>query len=139
MLRKILWLQIGDRKLHLLKVAGAFFLFSAMLKLAESLYWIFVTVEKARAASIRPELVTQLFGWTIESNAVVHSFTSEDWVGVLLGPIAAFLFWFGLTIVALMIYQSGKVVLPIEEYEQKISDHHKSLIAKAVAHVKKRK
>lgn len=139
MMRKVLWLKIGDRKLHLLKVAGAFFVFAALLKLAESLYHIFVTVEKARAASVRPELVAQLFGWTIQSNAVVTSFTLEDWLGVLLGPVASFLFWFGMAVVALMVYQSGKVVLPIEEFEQHVSEHHKNLIAKAVAHAKKRK
>ena len=139
MLRKVLWLKVGDRKLHLLKAAGAFFVFASLMKLAEALYVIFVTVEKARAAAVRPELVSQLFGWSIQSNAVVSSFTLEDGVGVLLGPMASFMFWFGLTIIALMVYQSGKVVLPIEEFEQKISEHHKGLIAKAVAHAKKKK
>jgi len=38
-----------------------------------------------------------------------------------------------------MVYQSGKIILPIEEYEQTISEHHKQLIAKAIAAHKKKK
>lgn len=125
--------------MHLLKTAGAFFVFASVLKLAESLYQIFVVLEKARAAMIRPELTAQLFGWSTGSNAIMPLFTNEDFLGVMLGPMATLLFWFGLAVVALLIYQSGKVIVPIEEYEQKVSEHHRQLIAKAVEHAKKRK
>jgi len=139
MLHKVVWLKIGGKRLHLLKVAGAFFVFAAVLKLAQSLYELFVMVEKGRAALLRPELVPQLFGWSIDSNALVYSFSYEDFLGVLLGPVAVFLFWFGMAVVALMIYQSGKVIVPLEEYDSRIEEHHRSLIQKAVEHHRRKK
>ncbi len=139
MLHKVVWLKVGGKRLHLLKVAGSFFVFAAVLMLAQSLYSVFVSVEKARAALLRPELVPQLFGWSIDSNALIYSFSKEDFLGVLLGPIAVFLFWFGMAVVALMIYNAGKVIVPLEEYDQQIEEHHRSLVQKAVEHRKNRK
>ncbi len=139
MLHKVVWLKVGGKRLHLLKVAGAFFVFAAVLKLAQSLYDVFVTVEKARAALLRPELVPQLFGWSIDSNALVYSFSYEDFLGVMLGPVAVFLFWFGMAVVALMIYNAGKIIVPLEEYDSQVAEHHRSLIQKAVEHHKKKK
>ena len=139
MLHKVVWLKIGGKRLHLLKVAGAFFVFAAVMKLAQSLYDIFVTVEKARAALLRPELVPQLFGWSIDSNALVYSFSYEDFLGVMLGPVAVFLFWFGMAVVALMIYNAGKIIVPLEEFDERVAEHHRSLIQKAVDHHRKKK
>lgn len=139
MLHKVVWLKIGGKRLHLLKVAGSFFVFAAVLMLAQSLYDVFVTVEKARAALLRPELVPQLFGWSINSNALVYSFSHEDFLGVLLGPVAVFLFWFGMAVVALMIYNAGKVIVPLEEFDDRVAEHHRTLIQKAVEHHKKKK
>jgi len=139
MLHKVVWLKIGGKRLHLLKVAGAFFVFAAVMKLAQSLYDIFVTVEKARAALLRPELVPQLFGWSIDSNALIYSFSYEDFLGVMLGPVAVFLFWFGMAVVALMIYNAGKIIVPLEEFDERVAEHHRSLIQKAVDHHRKKK
>ncbi len=135
-MRRIVWFKIGGKNLHLLKLAGSFFVFAAVLMVAFSAYKIFVTVDKANYAQLRPEAVTQLFGWGI---GAPYYFGSEDVLGVLLQPIAEFLFWLGTAVIALMIYQSGKVVFPVEEYEQRISEHHKNLIRKAVEHAHARK
>ena len=136
MLRRVLWFKVGGKRLHMLKLIGSFLLFSAILKVAESSYWIFVTVQKARYALLNPVYAEKLFGWAMNAPYV---FTSEDVLGVLLGPISNFLFWMAVAIVALMIYESGKVVFPIEEFDQAIPEHHRSLIRKAVeAHRKKR-
>ncbi|MBI5635387.1 hypothetical protein HY993_00295 [Candidatus Micrarchaeota archaeon] len=133
-MRKMIWLKVGGRHFHLLKLTGAFLMFAFLLKVAEAAYQIFVTVNKAIYAQARPDLVPQLFGWSINSPA---SFTGEDVLGVLMGPIGNFLFWLGLVTAALIIYQSGKIIVPIEEYEQNISAHHKLLISKArAAHAK---
>ncbi|MFH0713195.1 MAG: hypothetical protein V1722_01555 [Candidatus Micrarchaeota archaeon] len=129
---RIIWLKVGSKRFHLLKLAGAFFIFAAVLKVAEAAYQIFVTANKATYAQIDPTLIPSLFGWAMGAQPSGGSFLVEDLVGVLLGPIALFLFWLGLAVVAIMVYQSGKVILPIEEYEQQISDHHKNLIRKAV-------
>lgn len=129
-MHRMIWLKLGDRRFHLLKLAGAFFVFSFVLKALEAAYMVFVTANKAIYAQIRPDLIGQLFGWSI---GAPYSFTQEDFLGVMLGPVANFLFWLGLAVVALMIYQAGKVVLPLEEYEQQISEHHRNLILRAKA------
>jgi hypothetical protein len=137
MVYRILWLSLGGKKLHLLKLAGALFLFAAILKVAEAAYNIFVTVNKVIYAQVRPELVGQLFGWSI---GAPYTFSlPEDAVGVLMGPVAAFLFWVGVAVVAIMVYQAGRVIVPVEEYEQRIREHHRTLIEHARKHVARRR
>lgn len=135
-MQRVIWLTVGGKRFHLLKLAGAFFVIGAILKVAESSYDIFVTLNKGVYAQVRPELIGQLFGWAMNAP---YAFTNEDMLGVLLGPIATFMFWLGLAVVGLMVYQSGKVIFPIEEYDEKIKEHHRMLIQKAVEHSKKRK
>jgi hypothetical protein len=135
-MHRIIWFKVGGRRLHLLKLAGAFILLAAILKVAEAAYWIFVTVQKISYAQMRPDMIAQLFNWGMEAPL---AFSNEDVLGVLLGPIANFLFWLALVVVGLMVYQSGKVVFPIEEYEQRVSEYHKELIRRAVAAHKKRR
>jgi len=133
-MHRMLWLKIGGRNVHLLKLAGSFFVFAFVLKALEAAYQVFVTVNKAIYAQANPTLINYLFGWSIAAPA---HFSNEDVVGVMLGPIANFLFWMGLAILALIIYQSGRVIVPIEEFEQRISSHHRHLILKArEAHAK---
>lgn len=119
-----------------MKLAGAFFVLASVLKVAEAAYNIFLVVDKINAAIMQPELIQQLFGWAMGAPYV---FGGEDILGVLLSPIAGFLFWLGIAVIAVMIYQSGKIVFPIEEYETKVDDHHRGLIQKAVAHAKKKR
>ena len=136
---RILWFSIGGKRFHLLKLAGAFFIFASVLKVAESAYQIFVTANKAIYAQIDPTLIPSLFGWGMGANPSGGSFLTEDVVGVLLGPVAVFLFWLGLAVIAIMVYQSGKVILPIEEYETVVKEKHKVLIRKAIAAHHKRR
>ncbi|MBI4406683.1 hypothetical protein HY571_02100 [Candidatus Micrarchaeota archaeon] len=133
MVHRILWLKIGGRRFHLLKLAGAFFVFAAVLKVAESAYQIFVTANKAVYAQVDPTLIPHLFGWAMGAQPSGGAFLTEDLIGVLLGPVAVFLFWLGIAVLAVMVYQAGKVVLPVEEYEQIVREKHKALIKKALA------
>ncbi len=135
---RILWFSLGGKRFHLLKLAGAFFIFASVLKVAESAYQIFVTANKAVYAQIDPTLIPHLFGWAMGAQPAGGAFLTEDLIGVLLGPIAVFLFWLGIAVVAIMIYQSGKVIVPIEEYETVVKDQHKQLIRKAIASHKRR-
>lgn len=132
---RVLWFKIGGQRIHLLKLAGAFLISAALLKVAEASYNIFVVANKIVYAQMRPELIPQLFGWALSP----YEFSNQDAIGVMMGPLASFIFWLGIATVALMLYQSGKIVFPIEEYEQKISSHHRELIRKAVAAHKKRR
>ncbi|MFH1106513.1 MAG: hypothetical protein V1787_01310 [Candidatus Micrarchaeota archaeon] len=108
---------------------------AGLLKVAEAAYNIFIVANKIVYAQLDPRLIPQLFGWAI---GAPYEFSNQDIIGVMMGPLASFVFWLGIATFALMVYQSGKIVFPIEEYEQKISSHHRELIRKAVAHRKKR-
>lgn len=136
-MHRVIWLKLGGRRFHLLKLAGSFFVFAFVLKALEAAYQVFLTVDKATLASGNPSLIVPLFGWGVHAPA---AFTAEDVIGVLLGPVASFLFWLALAVVALMIYQSGKIVFPIEEYEQRVAEHHRNLIFHArAAHAKSKR
>jgi hypothetical protein len=99
----------------------------------QATYNIFVQANKINYVLGSPSQIPALFGWSMGAPA---TFLSEDIIGSLLAPIAVFLFWIGIAIVALMIYQSGKVVFPVEESE--ITEHHKKLIKQAVQALKKK-
>lgn len=131
MLRKVVWLRIGGRQLHLLKAAGAFFIVASVLKLSQALYELLQQVDVVKVLLQR--------GWLMGPHSIVLPFKPEDAIGILLGPFAVFLFWVGVAFVALMIYQSGKVIFPLEEFEQRIVEHHQNLIRRAVEHHKKKK
>ena len=135
-MHRMIWLRVGGRDFHLLKLGGSFLTFAFVLKALEAAYQILVATSKAMYAYYNPTVITQFFGWGLR--APLH-FTGEDVLGVLLGPVANFLFWLGLAVFALMIYKAGNVVVPVEEYAS-IQEHHKQLIAKAKeAHAKMQK
>lgn len=138
MIKRIIWLKVGGKRFHLLKLAGSFFVFASVLMVAQAAYQIFVTANKAIYAQVNPALIPALFGWSIGAAPGGGAFLTEDILGVLLGPVAVFLFWLGIAVASIMVYNSGKVLIPIEEEEEQIREHHKRLIQKALAGQKKR-
>lgn len=122
-MHRIFWLTVSGRRMHLLKLAGAFFVLFSVLMVANSAYNVFVSVDKINAATLNPKLSEQLFGWALSSGRA--EFSSEDALGIILAPIAWFMFWLGISVVSLIVYQSGKFVVPIEETEEMITDRHR--------------
>lgn len=135
-MRRMFWLRMGDRNLHLLKLVGSFLVFGSILKVAEAAYQIFLVVDKVNYVKGNPALIEQLFGWGLTAPG---AFSLQDTIGVLLGPIANFMFWLGIAAFALIVYQSGRVIVPVEEFEQRISEHHRGLIQRAVHYAKSKK
>jgi len=134
-MRKMMWFKIGDTRFHLLKLAGSFLIVTFMLKVMQAAYNVFLTMEKINAAEVNPTLIPQFFGWTMSATAYPSTpaaFTLQDIIGVLLTPTADFMLWLGMLVVALMVYQAGKFVFPIEEYERSIPENHKAAIVEAV-------
>jgi len=132
-MQRSFWIKVGGKQFHAITLAGAFFVLASVLKLAEASYQIFVAVSKARIAEVHPELVAQLFGWSLQAP---YSFSGEDILGVLLGPVAAFLFWFGIAVLALVVYQSGRFMIPVEET---LTPEHKRSFHRALLHAKKKR
>lgn len=139
-MRRIMWFKIGGQTLHLLKLLGIFILAASLLKVGEASYGIFLTASKAETAYYFPDRIPLLFGWSIGGQSPIEKeFEFQDMVGVMMGPLANFFFWLGAATLGLMVYQSGKIIFPVEEYEQKVQEHHRNLIRKAVeAHRKKK-
>src|SRR3989344_5294078 len=109
-MHRIFWLSISGKRMHLLKLAGAFFVLFSILMVAHAAYNVFVTVDKINTATLNPQLSEQLFGWALSAGR--NEFSSEDALGIMLAPIAWFMFWLGIAVVSLIVYQSGKVVFP---------------------------
>jgi hypothetical protein len=132
-MRRIMWFKIGGQTLHLLKLLGVFILAASLLKVGDASYNIFLTASKAEAAQYNPDKIAYLFGWSIGgASPEGKMFEFQDYVGVMMGPLANFFFWLGAATLGLMVYQSGKIIFPVEEYEQKVSEHHRNLIRKVV-------
>lgn len=134
-MRRMMWFKVGDTKFHLLKLAGSFLIVTFMLKVMQAAYNIFLTMEKVRAAEVNPALISQFFGWTMSATAYPSSpaaFSAQDLIGVLLTPTADFMLWLGFLVIALMVYQAGKFVFPVEEYERAVPEHHRQAIVEAV-------
>ncbi len=135
-----MWFKIGGQTLHLLKLLGVFILAASLLKVGESSYGIFIQASKAEIATNYPDKIPLLFGWSLGGvGPDGKEFEFQDYVGVMMGPLANFFIWLGLATLGLMIYQSGKIIFPIEEYEQKVQEHHRSLIRKAVESQRRKK
>ncbi len=122
-MHRVFWLTVSGRRMHLLKLAGAFFVLFSVLMVANAAYGVFVTVDKVNAATLNPKLSEQLFGWALSAGR--NDFSSEDALGIILAPIAWFMFWLGIAVVSLIVYQSGKLVVPIEEYDQALGERHR--------------
>ncbi|MFQ5406760.1 MAG: hypothetical protein ACE5DI_06410 [Candidatus Micrarchaeia archaeon] len=143
-MHRMIWLKIGGRRLHLFKLLGAVFGWAAALKLFESAYLIFLEVSKLKAAMVTASLVQEFYGWSMDSvslveGVVAYNVSLQDVLGVMAAPVANLLFWFGVVFVAIMVYRSGIVFFPIEEYDQQVQEHHRHLIKHAVKHHKKKK
>jgi hypothetical protein len=140
-MHKMFWLTMGQQRLHVLKLAGSFFIAGCLLKVMQSSYEIFLTVQKALTAQANPNFIISLFGWAMGPSygRWIPTFTTEDFIGVLLGPLANFMFWMGLLAIAAMVYNSGKVFFPIEEYETNVGSHPqaRSMIRAAIKHHQK--
>ena len=134
-MRRIIWFKVGDTRLHLLKLAGAFLIVTFSLKVMEGAYQIFLTMEKIRAAEVNPALIPQFFGWTMGATPYPSNpagFMLQDLIGILMNPTANFMFWLGLLVVSLMVYQAGKFMFPVEEYTEPLPEHHRQALVDAV-------
>ncbi len=135
-MHRIVWYKFGEQRLHLLKLAGAFFILASTFKAFEAASNIFVTANKIFAVRMDPSLAPQLFGWSIGATSGAPGiFLWEDALGVLWGPTASFFFWLGAAVLAIMLYQTGKVVFPVEEWDAAApAEHRKKLLTHIASH-----
>ena len=131
-MHRVIWWNVGGKRIHLLKLAGAFFITAAIFKVAEASYNLFVTANKVSWGFQNVDLIPQLFGWTIDNP---YALSFQDAIGIMMGPIANFMFWLGVTVVAFMIYNAGNYIYPSYQYEAVRSSHENVLREGAKAKV----
>jgi len=121
-MHRIMIMRIGGRRLHLLKLAGAFIVFWAALMLLSSVYqmfWVAQIVQSANSGSY--EAVTmELNGVQVTKPIVAGDGGTQ--AGLMLPPIASIMFWSALLLLGGMVYKAGGLVLPIDEQMQDVAE-----------------
>ena len=121
-MHRIMIMRIGGRRLHLLKLAGAFVIFWAALMLLSSVYqmfWVAQIVQSANAGTY--EAVTMELNGVQVTKPIVAGDGSTQ-AGLMLPPIASIMFWSALLLIGGMVYKAGGLVLPIDEQMQDVAD-----------------
>jgi hypothetical protein len=114
-MHRIMIMKIGGKRLHLLKLAGAFLVFWAALMLLSSVFqmlWVANIIEKANAGEYEPVTV-DLNGMTITKPIVAGDGNTQ--AGLMLPSIAGVMFWSVLLLAGVMVYKAGAIILPVDE------------------------
>ncbi len=114
-MHRIMIMRIGGRKLHLLKLAGAFIVFWAALMLLSSVYqmfWVAQIVQSANAGNYE-SVMLDLNGMLVSKPIVAGDGSMQ--AGLLLPPIASVMFWAVILLLGGMVYKTGGIILPIDE------------------------
>jgi len=124
-MHRIVIMKIGGKKLHLLKLAGAFLVFWAALMLLSSVYqmfWVAQIVQSANAGNYET-ITLNLNGMTVTEP--IRPGDGNMQAGLLLPPIASIMFWSALLLLGGMVYKTGGVILPIEEQTARLPERQK--------------
>ncbi len=133
-----MWTRVAGRYVHIPKLIGSFLLIAAILMLFRATVNFFhqanyirdveaciMGVKTEMSQAMTPE--DRMVAWTRASFCQnkaeeIGMYVPNDlqidpiqrWV-VLLGPAAAIFFWIAVLVFAILLYQTGKIYLPIEE------------------------
>jgi len=124
-MHRIVIMRIGGKKLHLLKLAGAFLVFWAALMLLSSVYqmfWVAQIVQSANAGNYET-ITLNLNGMTVTEP--IRPGDGNMQAGLLLPPIASIMFWSALLLLGGMVYKTGGVILPVEEQTVRLPERQK--------------
>jgi len=120
-MHRIVILRIGNRRLHLLKLAGAFIVFWAAMMLLSNvfqMFWVANIIQSANSGAYETVAVN-LNGMTITKPLVAGDGSTQ--AGLMLPSIAGIMFWSALLLAGGMIYKAGGLILPIDEMAQSLS------------------
>jgi hypothetical protein len=122
---RIMIMKIGGKRLHLLKLTGAFIVFWAALMLLSSVYqmfWVAQIVQSANAGNYE-SIMLNLNGMLVSKPIVAGDGNMQ--AGLMLPSIAGVMFWAAILLLGGMVYKTGAIVLPIDEQTQDIPDKPK--------------
>ena len=126
-LRRLIYLKVAGKEVHLPKLIGAFILFAALLMFIKASATMFDSWDNLKAVNeclTRAEGEEPFFS-TCQglANGALDVFvrpgqahlTNRQFWSALLGPISAILFWLAGLFVGYIFYKTGELVVPIEE------------------------
>ena len=108
-MHRVIFLRIGGKRLHLLKMVGSLVLVGAAMGVLGTIAGLFRLIKQLELAQTNAQVAMQIFGLMPEA------LTSDIMLGFFMEPSAGFMFWLALFIVGAMIYRSGSIVIPIDE------------------------
>ena len=108
-MHRVIFLRVGGKKLHLLKMMGALIVVGSAMGVLGIVAELFRLIKQLGLAKTNSQIALQVFGLMPEA------LTNDIALGFFMGPSAWFMFWLALFIAGAMIYRSGSIVLPIEE------------------------
>lgn len=132
-MRRIIFLKIAGRDIHLPRLIGAFILFASLFMFIKASADMFDSwdnmkyVEKCMASveigaeqDVQQAQINDCRETLYRSTGVYlkpgeGKLTTRQFWSVLFGPIAAILFWLAILFVGWILYRTGELVLPIEE------------------------
>jgi len=125
-MRKLFLFRIGGRDLHLPKLVGSFIVFAAVLLFFQSAAIMFEGWENIKhvnyclenaGAGERMEkcqsMAMDAFGFYVRADQGILS--NKQFAIAMISPIAEMFFWIAVMVFGVMVYNAGRVVIPVEE------------------------
>ena len=114
-MHKIIQIRIGNKKLHLPKLLGSLIVFGALFKFMESVMTI----------SMKSDVLSQLLTRDLNPMQAIQfqgilniNYIPVGWgdsLMILSGSIGDSLFWLSLFVIGLILYNTGRINIPVEE------------------------
>ncbi|MBS3060041.1 MAG: hypothetical protein J4432_00850 [DPANN group archaeon] len=114
-MHRVMIFKIGSKRLHVLKLIGAFVFFGAALMFLTSVYQTFLVSDLLEQANrgVAQTVTANIGGFAVEQTIGPRDLNTQ--LGLLLPSLANLLFWSAIVILGGVIYQSGSVIVPVEE------------------------
>ena len=107
-MRRVVHANIGDSKVHLLRLTGTMVIFGAGVGILDAVATIFRLMKKIEIARANLDFSLQVF------QLPSYELTNEIVLGMFMNPIAMFLLWIALLCIGTMVYRSGRL-FPLRE------------------------
>ncbi len=115
-------LRIGSRKLHLVKLIGAFVVLGSALMLLSDIYQL-MSIASVMGGPAGQSVTLNFYGLTMQET--LGNLDAGAKAGLVLLPLARVMFWAAVVALGTVIYKSGGITLPIREKLKKISEEEK--------------
>ncbi len=115
-------LQIGSRKLHLVKLIGAFIVLGSALMLLSDIYQL-MSIASVMSGPAGEAVTLNFYGLTIQET--LGGLDAGTKAGLVLLPLAGVMFWAAVVALGAVIYRTGGITLPIREKLKKIGEEKK--------------